>query len=491
MYRAGAQPPWRTTAVRRRATIQFALLLCAITVRTASPANCPSMPPPKCLADCTKTLEHLKGAARGHCLATKTYTTSARIPYNLDILECDPAKAPASTPLLTSVPTGLLPENHCMPSGVQNMTQIYIDSNAITAIGDDGFYGLLTLLTLSLRKNGIASISAHAFRGLPKLQVLNLRGNNLNAVPPAAFAGLGTLQQLDLSENPLAGLVPNQFVGLGDLRRLAIQSSPLASLPAGIFAGLGNLTALELDNSMLATVPAAVFAPLARLETLYMHGNRLRALPDDAFAGLASLQRLFLNENMLASLPAKLFEPLVELRRVNVEANVLATLGGAQFRTNTKLEIMELGRNPAMRSIGFGSFNGLRNVRHVRLHSTGLDALPPRLFRDLGVCQTIMLHNNSRLGTVGMPLGVFDGLGSLRELRLDTNPSWEFFCPLPNKCAIVINGTLATAHFDRPCICEMRMCTACAIARPTWALTVATIVALTASLSSSLSSTSA
>ena len=428
-------------------------------------------------ADCTLTLYDVR---QYHCKATGTPRASAKTPYNLDILDCDPASATSKTAangLLKAVPAGLLPSKHSMPSGVQNMTQILIDNNALTAIGDDGFSGLLALLTLSLKKNAITSVSANAFRGLPSLQVLNLRGNQINTVPPGAFVGLDTLQHLDLSENPLAGLVPNQFVGLSDLRRLTMQSSALAALPAGLFAGLSSLTALELDNDKLTTVAPGIFQPLAKLEILYMQGNGLRMLPMDAFDGLASLQRLLMQNNMLTALPARLFEPLAELRHLDLEANAFVTLAGAQFRTNTKLEELRLGRNAAMRFMGSGIFDGLQSMIHVRLHSTGLASLPPRLFRDMGRCQTIYLQNNSNLRTVGMPLGVFDGLGTLRELRMDMNPSWEFFCPLPNKAVIVLNGTVAS-EFDRSCICENRMCAACAIGRPTWALTVASVLLL-------------
>ena len=355
--------------------------------------------------------------------------------------------------------------------------EVLITNHEIPAILDGDFEGLSTE-KLNVTDSRVSEIEPGAFRQLSGVKLLNLDGNQLRGVPVVAFSGLGpTLTHLMMNRNPLTALTADIFLPLPNLARLELKNCAIETLPVGLFAGLSKLQALELDGNALRTFEPAVFAPLKGLQYLYLIGNKLEQLPSKAFAGLQNLQTLRLADNKLTTLPSTLFAPLASLQRLSLEGNVLRTLAGSQFRSNKNLQMLVLSRNKLV-TVEPGAFDGLTGALAVKMELNTIEYLPRNLFRDMAQLKELTLHSNT-FTAAGYPLDLFNGLSSLRELRLDENPSWEHFCPLPVQCAIIVDDRSVSTEFPRECTCEDRICAACLGARPMWFVTVAALVIAT------------
>ena len=51
-------------------------------------------------------------------------------------------------------------------------------------------------------------------------------------------------------------------------------------------------------------------------------------------------------------------------------------------------------------------------------------------------------------------------MAKLERLDLDFVPYLEYFCPIPSTCRIMAPHHVTTVEFDRPCVCESRLCAA-------------------------------
>lgn len=93
-----------------------------------------------------------------------------------------------------------------------------------------GSAGRLTQLDLS--KNAISAIKNSGFTGLVGLKVLSLASNNLKSLSKLTFHGLRNLDFLDLSDNELSSVDDQSFEGLKNLKFLYLRGNFLAMIPS-------------------------------------------------------------------------------------------------------------------------------------------------------------------------------------------------------------------------------------------------------------------
>eukprot|EP00937_MAST-01D_sp_MAST-1D-sp2_P006018 g6018.t1 len=463
-----------------------------------------------CEIGCTHTYPSLR---KFHCSLSQYNAGGGVVAKELDCTQGKTVSSLGNGQFL-SVPRGVRPQFHKVTDGsvfnsqVQDLKKLTIAKHAITVLRSGDFDGLgkcphpacvgagafewlnpspdpcctdgprLGLRTLELANNGIVRVEVGALAALDALLVLDLSHNRIDSLPVAAFAGMRSLLSLRLDSNPLTALTADVFSPLKSLTSLEMRDSALSALPLGLFAGLGALRTLELDgNALMTTLPAAVFAPLRSLDTLYLDHNALASIPPAAFSGLVSLRTLFLDDNALAALPPTVFAPLSRLERLSARRNALRTLSGRQFARNPGLQRLELQGNTLL-TVEPGVFDGLAALRAAHLEHNRIEYLPPALFRDASGLEYLSLHNNS-MRAAGLPLDVFDGLVSLKQLRLDSNPSWEYFCPLPTQCSIVVAEEPVGTGFNRECVCDGRLCAGAGSARPRWAVALLAVATAT------------
>ncbi|KAG9333354.1 hypothetical protein JZ751_012763 [Albula glossodonta] len=149
-----------------------------------------------------------------------------------------PLSVDLSNNLLTSVTTG-------PPGNLPNIQSLTLVGNRLQKVPN--LRGV-ALRYLSLDSNPITSIEEDAFWGLGDLVHLSLSSlSELTAIWPGAYHELRSLQVLDLSKNPqLTSLDPEVFSGLVSLQELNLSHSGIDFLPNNIVNHLPSLRSVSL-----------------------------------------------------------------------------------------------------------------------------------------------------------------------------------------------------------------------------------------------------
>ena len=229
-------------------------------------------------------------------------------------------------------------------SGLRDL-QIYKNDNLATLYSGT-FTGVNFLTDLDLNRNAISSLPEDVFDNLTVLKRLDLRYNNLTAVPSGVFDNLSQLEELDLGGNGLTGLPDGIFDNLSQLAELDLGGNGLTGLPDGIFDNLTDLERLQLAGTSLSPISADLFSNLGKLEHLGIGATGLDDLPDGIFGNLNSLETLGLSDNELDDLPAGVFDDLSGLKKLYLSKNQLDELPDGLFAGWTSLERLYLEGNP-------------------------------------------------------------------------------------------------------------------------------------------------
>uniref|UniRef100_A0A8C4WG81 TIR domain-containing protein n=1 Tax=Gopherus evgoodei TaxID=1825980 RepID=A0A8C4WG81_9SAUR len=283
-------------------------------------------------------------------------------------------------------------------------------------------------LSLSLDKCKIQQLKQSAWgRVLPQLRVLILRRNHLTKLEDGVFRPLSALTHLDLSRNRLTYLYKGTFLGMASLRTLLLQGCQLAAVTRDTFVYARKVEALDLSDNNLQYIKASAFQSLLHLRTLLLSGNRILTLQKWAFKGLTSLRHLSLAQNGLYKLSQGSFLGLKALETLDLSRNRLLAYGKydspAPFASLPALRGLDLGSQEAQPPVRLPSklFQGLGNLQELSLRDNpggvflnlSLAPLAGLLFLDLSDIYP------SREGPFSLRPGLFQGLGNLRRLRLD------------------------------------------------------------------------
>jgi len=210
-----------------------------------------------------------------------------------------------------------------------SITAVSFAVNSLSG-GLTGLTGLNGLVSLNLMTNGITSLNRYGFMEFASsLKDLNLEYNQISlADSPLVFSGL-TLESLTLSNNQITSLPQNSFAGLS-CGSLYLDSNNLSSLEPGAFA-TSIVKTLSLDSNVIHHMNYGSLADLNDLQTLIITNNSLQTLDGTVFDDTPSLKALILKNNNLHTIPVKSFMELSVLDSLDLSYNDISTLSDCIF----------------------------------------------------------------------------------------------------------------------------------------------------------------
>nr|AIO08266.1 variable lymphocyte receptor C [Petromyzon marinus] len=104
--------------------------------------------------------------------------------------------------------------------------------------------------------------------------------------------------------------------------------------------------------------------------------------------------------------------------KLQLDYNQLASIDAKAFQGLRHLTFLSITNNPQLQSLPVGVFDQLKNLNELRLSSNKLKSLPSGVFDRLTKLKELYLSTNQ---LQSIPKGVFDRLTNLQELRLNNN----------------------------------------------------------------------
>nr|AIO08230.1 variable lymphocyte receptor C [Petromyzon marinus] len=104
--------------------------------------------------------------------------------------------------------------------------------------------------------------------------------------------------------------------------------------------------------------------------------------------------------------------------KLELDFNQLASIDAKAFQGLPHLTFLSITNNPQLQSLPVGVFDQLKNLNELRLSSNKLKSLPPAVFDKLTKLTLLNLYNNQ---LQSVPHGAFDHLTKLEDLRLNEN----------------------------------------------------------------------
>lgn len=316
------------------------------------------------------------------------------------------------------------------------LQEVDLSNNTLKSLEEFDFGRLPRLRELKLNNNLLESISETAFHNSTQLQVIDLAGNKLERLGERTFQGLGRLKLLNLANNLLSEL-PDSIFERSRLRMLEnvdlsnnlFEAAPLKTLQRQYFF----LTSVDLSRNKLKEIPPddsimvnikkldLSFNPLTEeaIQSVLGEPKTVRDL-NMAGTGITQVPRLEtpflynlnLSHNSITDLPEKVFERPTLLEVIDLSNNKISDISGSLSEVWKKLKSLQevdLSSNP-IKSIVLGDFDGLESLRKLKI-STLQECvrLEKMAFRNLG--------NLAELEAYGYPkLGYLDVTGLLHSL---------------------------------------------------------------------------
>nr|AIO08232.1 variable lymphocyte receptor C [Petromyzon marinus] len=104
--------------------------------------------------------------------------------------------------------------------------------------------------------------------------------------------------------------------------------------------------------------------------------------------------------------------------KLQLTYNQLTSIPDKSFHGLARLTYLTITSNPQLQSLPVGVFDQLKNLNELRLSSNKLKSLPPRVFDSLTKLTELQLHTNQ---LQSIPAGAFDKLTNLQTVSLSTN----------------------------------------------------------------------
>ncbi|XP_058042026.1 toll-like receptor 7 [Ahaetulla prasina] len=257
-----------------------------------------------------------------------------------------------------------------------NVTNLTLAVNHILEISKSHFKNLKNLLEIDFKCNCVPvrlgpkdhvctqglKIHAHTFSTLSSLKSLYLDGNQLSAIP----------QHLP-----------------SNLRLLSLEANSIFSIKKQNLSGLENLELLYLGQNCYYRNPCnisfeineAAFQLLTNLKVLSLKANNLSKVPQNL---TSNLRELYLYNNAIRDITEY---DLLSLHNLEV----LDLSGNCPRCHNVRYHCIEC---PGSILINSRAFDSLKHLKVLRLHSTSLQQVNPRWFKNTGNLQVLDLSQN-------------------------------------------------------------------------------------------------
>ncbi|KAK5598422.1 hypothetical protein CRENBAI_011643 [Crenichthys baileyi] len=203
---------------------------------------------------------------------------------------------------------------------------------------------------------------------LPKnVRVLHLQENNIQTITRAALAQLLQLEELHLDDNSIStvGVEEGAFREALSLKMLFLTKNHLSSVPIGL---PDDLKELRLDENRIAVIAEEAFQNVTRLERLLLDGNLLtdEGITPGTFQALVTLRDLSLARNSLTYPPP--FLPGEMLVKLNFQENQISKIPVKALAGLHRLEKLDFSSNQ-LQMLGRGVFDGLGSLRQLTVRN--------------------------------------------------------------------------------------------------------------------------
>lgn len=279
-----------------------------------------------------------------------------------------------------------------------------LSHNNISEIGDEVFFDLDSVTTLTLSHSFIRNLTGQPFKNVPKLELLLLDENYLTVETLVrALNGTRSIHTLDLSHNMLTK-VPNlkradfpdltnlwlgynritrvsraDLEGMSFLRELILKENQLEEIEHDAFAETPNITLLDIDGSRLSVLPNLMY--MSNLRTLHLNRGRLTELPANMCQGHRRLSILEVENNLLSEIPSfSMCRPGLVIG--NFAYNRIQTLQKDTFANQGILRDLRLGNN-MLTVLPDGLLDDTVELEYFDVSDNRLTSLSPQLFENL------------------------------------------------------------------------------------------------------------
>ena len=297
-------------------------------------------------------------------------------------------------------------------NGLNSLEYLWITAHSLAAINEGTFSSLgssSNFQTLIISGNQINTIAPNAFDDLTELDYLRIHADRVTDIQANTFNGLGEITWLIFFGESVTSIANGAFSGIGesiddDARKqdedysvLYLVLDSISSLEAGIFSGLPNLERIGIAGDALATLQPDVFDGLDSLEVLYMDGGDITTVPAgvfDDFPDDHKLSTLRLNRGAKEILSAGVLNELSAVRAIDIWDKSLTTLSANFFNGVTGLELLLFDDAGNISRVERRAFNGLSDLRILRLNNNKISSLPDNVFDPLISLERLELGGN-------------------------------------------------------------------------------------------------
>lgn len=210
------------------------------------------------------------------------------------------------------------PSNNQNNSGLDHISQLYLNDNYITFISPN-LLGIqfVNLTYMNISGNYLSnSLTNDTFKGLNKLTTL-IMDNIINLVLPDNIFEY-TPQIVNLRIGSLKDISHNVLYSLKNLKSLTLTFSSYTSeiiISDTLFRYSTEIESISIIKGNLYKLPSTLFSGLNKLNTITIKQTKMNELSKYLFKGLYSLQNVYLTENKLYDIPMNMFEdnPILKL----------------------------------------------------------------------------------------------------------------------------------------------------------------------------------
>ncbi|XP_056164114.1 probable LRR receptor-like serine/threonine-protein kinase At3g47570 [Syzygium oleosum] len=266
--------------------------------------------------------------------------------------------------------------------------------------------------------------------------MLDLNSQKLSGSISPHIGNLSFLRELWLCDNNFYHEIPSQIGRLSRLHYLSLANNSLTGeIPKNISGCLNLLFFNLFQNQMSGEVPPEI-GSLVKLQYLHLGRNNLRESVPSSIGNLSSLEKLFLELNHFGgSLPWALGQ-LTKLKKLGLAENWLSGYVPPSLYNLSSLVALDLGVNQIHGSLPSTIGFGLPNLEFFSIQANQfVGSIPPWKPNNATHLQILQLGNNELSGSVPS----FEGLRNLRHLRLELNHlgsggsgDLSFLCSLTN-----------------------------------------------------------
>ncbi|KAE8593998.1 hypothetical protein XENTR_v10019403 [Xenopus tropicalis] len=310
-----------------------------------------------------------------------------------------------------------------------NLTSLILSTSPLPRLQEKDLQDFKYLEVLYLDKCKLRRIANSSWRGLNNLHTLILERNQLSDLEDKLFSPLTSLQYLDLSKNYLTHLNEKAFSGLRRLNYLSLKGCKITAATRNNFRYFSNLRVLDLQDNSISLIKSNAHIYLRKLETLLLSGNKILTIQKNGLKGLVSLKELSLANNNIYKITDNTFKFVKSLRSLDLSRNQLWPLHKFQsptpFLNLTQLEYLDASYQAEGNIyIPASLFQGLQSLKVLRLQGN-----PSAFFRNVSFEFLLNLTELDISATVytmtDPPISfekeLFKKLGQLRNLTLDNN----------------------------------------------------------------------